>query len=113
MQREIIDLTVPDHCVKGGIIDLTGERMDCAICLEEVGSNGPPLWLGCHVFCRNCIHAWGSSCPTCRREIPVELRGPRRSARASKPTMMFTTNGSVASAVPAHEMVQRVEEIHS
>ena len=103
MQREIIDLTGP------GIQVYTVQ--DCAICLEELGSNGPALWLGCHVFCRGCIHAWGSDCPTCRRSIPDELKGPRRSPRQRKATMMFTTNGVMASAVPSDVMVQRVDDI--
>ena len=102
MQREIIDLTGP------------GMRVyyvhECAICLEGVGSNGPPLWLGCHVFCRDCIRTWGTSCPVCRTPVPEELRG-RRSTRPSKSTQMFTTNGSVASSVSAHEMMRRVENM--
>ena len=87
----------------------------CSICLSEMES---PLWLGCHVFCKECISLWvlnSASCPTCREKIPDELLllFPRRSARKSRVTMMFTTDGNACSSVSSREMMHRVESLES
>lgn len=95
-------------------------RMSCAICLEEVGSNGPAFWLGCHVFCTGCIIGWVprvGSCPTCKTKVHVERvqdltsMFPRRSSRRSEVTVMFTTDGQTASSVTSREMMERIENI--
>lgn len=85
----------------------------CSVCLEEMES---PLWLGCHVFCKECVISWlhkSATCPTCRGDIPDVVLDilPRRSTRRSRATMMFTTNGDVSYAVSSREMMQRVENI--
>ena len=97
-------------------IDLTDVHK-CSVCLNDMCS---PIWLGCHVFCQECITSWilnSATCPTCRMNIPpdleTELRShlPRRSTRVSKPTVMFTTDGVQSSSVTSREMMQRVEDI--
>lgn len=86
----------------------------CSICM---GMMDTPFWLGCHVFCKTCIADWvhnSATCPTCRVEIPEEMVRqliPRRSGRASKATVMFTTDGTSSSTVTSHEMMERVENL--
>lgn len=89
----------------------------CGICLEEMSS---PYYLGCHVFCKECIQSWvpnSATCPGCRGNIPSYVVEdlmkdiPRRSSRTSHATVMFTTDGISSSTVTSHEMMQRVEEI--
>lgn len=90
---------------------------NCGICLEEMNS---PYYLGCHVFCRECIQSWlptSATCPGCRRNIPsnvvedLMMDIPRRSSRTSQVTVMFTTDGISSSTVTSHEMMQRVDGI--
>ena len=88
--------------------------MPCSICL---GQTTEPIWLGCHVFCKECIVSWlhkSTCCPTCRGEVPVELMyalKPRQSCRATKRTLMFTTDGVQSSSVSSTEMMLRIENI--
>ncbi len=56
--------------------DLTDDKKDCVICLEEFQNGDEVITLPCfHLYHKQCIKDWlkkNGSCPICKKEVKKE-----------------------------------------
>ena len=72
-------IVAPTHQqINNNLVPYAGDRCTCAICQDDVTSDGVSLRLCNHVYHESCIRTWFSTsvrCPVCRRDIRTDHLG--------------------------------------